>query len=356
MAPKFNFEQYDYMNDSCLKIAVLGGGSFGTVIANMCAEKGHDVRQWMRNQSAAEEINRVHRNTRYLPGYKLEANLVAYSDIERALKDVDVLFVSIPSANFRSVLKQAAGYLCNDVQVISTTKGVESNTFNMMSQIIAQELPQARVGVLSGPNFAKELALKHLTATVIASHDQALRETVQKLLHQAYFRIYASDDIDGVELGGVLKNIYAIASGLSSALGMGENTHSMLLTRALAEMSRFAVSMGANPMTFLGLAGVGDLVATCNSPLSRNYRVGHALGLGKTLEEAVAELGQVAEGVNTVALVRNKSIELNVYMPLLQGLYAVVYEGAAPSKVAKSLMLSEQGADVEFVLPGQAVC
>jgi glycerol-3-phosphate dehydrogenase (NAD(P)+) len=344
------------MSKTKLKIAVLGGGSFGTVIANMSAEKGHDVRQWMRNETAAEEVNRLHRNKRYLPGYRLERNLVAYTDIESALEGVEVLFVSIPSAHFRSVLKIAAPFLSDGVQVISTTKGIESESFKMMSQIATEEISNARVGVLSGPNFAKELALKQLTATVIASKDKELRDTVQTLLHQAYFRIYASDDIYGVELGGVLKNIYAIAAGLSSAMGMGENTHSMLLTRALAEMSRFAVSMGANPMTFLGLAGVGDLVATCSSVLSRNYRVGHALGSGQSLDEAVAELGQVAEGVNTVALVRNKSIELNVYMPLLQGLYEVVYEGAAPSKVAKSMMLSEQGADVEFILPGQTVC
>lgn len=341
------------MSHAGFKIAVLGGGSFGTVIANICAEKGCDVRQWMRSVSAAQEINQQHCNSRYLPDYILCPSLVAYTDLAAALKDVSLVFVSIPSASFRAVLHQAAVHLPDNISVISTTKGVEESSFYMMSQIVEQELPRAKVGVLSGPNFAKELAARQLTATVVASKDEALRSTVQGLLHQVYFRIYASDDIFGVELGGVLKNIYAIASGLSGAMGMGENTRSMLLTRALAEMSRFAVSMGANPMTFLGLAGVGDLIATCMSPLSRNYRVGHALGLGKTLEAAVAELGQVAEGVNTVKLVHNKSIELGVYMPLLHGLYQVVYEGAAPGEVAKSMMLSEQGSDVEFVLPRQ---
>jgi len=333
------------------KVAVLGGGSFGTVVANICAQKGCDVRQWMRSEEAAANVNETHRNARYLPDYTLAPSLVAYTDLAAALKDIHILFVSIPSASFRAVLKQAAPFLPKGIKVISTTKGVEADTFYMMSQIVEQELIEAKVGVLSGPNFAKELAQQQLTATVIASKDEGLRTQVQDLLHQAYFRIYASNDIYGVELGGVLKNIYAIASGLSAAMGMGENTRSMLLTRALAEMSRFAVSMGANPMTFLGLAGVGDLIATCMSPLSRNYRVGFALGRGQKLDEAVAELGQVAEGVNTVKLVRDKSIELGVYMPLLQGLYQVVYEGAAPSKVAKSMMLSEQGSDVEFVLP-----
>ena len=341
------------MSHKGFKIAVLGGGSFGTVIANICAEKGCDVRQWMRSENAAQEINDIHCNSRYLPDYILAPSLVAYTDLAAALKDVSLVFVSIPSASFRAVLQQAAPHLPDNIKVISTTKGVEESSFYMMSQIVEQELPSAKVGVLSGPNFAKELAQRQLTATVVASKDEELRCVVQKLLHQVYFRIYASDDIFGVELGGVLKNIYAIASGLSGAMGMGENTRSMILTRALAEMSRFAVSMGANPMTFLGLAGVGDIVATCMSPLSRNYRVGHALGLGKTLEEAVAELCQVAEGVNTVKLVHNKSIELGVYMPLLHGLYQVVYEGAAPEAVAKSMMLSEQGSDVEFVLPRQ---
>jgi glycerol-3-phosphate dehydrogenase (NAD(P)+) len=339
------------MDQSPLKIAVLGGGSFGTVIANICAEKKHDVRQWMRSEETALAINETGRNSRYLPDYPLAASLVAYTDLELALTDVDVLFVSIPSAYFREVLKLAAPYLNSKVHVISTTKGVESHTFDRMSQIIQQELIGVKVGVLSGPNFAKEIAQKQLTATVIASESPHLRTLVQALLHRAYFRVYASDDIYGVELGGVLKNIYAIASGLSAAMGMGENTRSMLLTRALAEMSRFAVSMGANPLTFLGLAGVGDLVATCMSPLSRNYRVGHALGLGQSLDEAVSALGQVAEGVNTVKLVRNKSIELGVYMPLVHGLYEVLYNGAAASEIAKSMMLSEQGSDVEFVLP-----
>lgn len=338
------------MLDKKLKIAVLGGGSFGTVIANICAEKVADVRQWMRNADTANEINQRHKNSRYLPGHRLASNIVAYTDLQIALTDIDVLFVSIPSAHFRDVIKLAAPYLSQNVKVISTTKGVESTTFSMMSQIINQELPDVKVGVLSGPNFAKEIAQKHLTATVIASTDTALRDQVQNLLHQAYFRIYASDDIYGVELGGVLKNIYAIASGLGAAMGMGENTRSMLMTRALAEMSRFAVSMGANPMTFLGLAGVGDLVATCMSPLSRNYRVGYLLGKGQNLAQAVESLGQVAEGVNTVRLVHDKSLELGVYMPLVEGLYQVLYHDAQPSEIANTMMLSEQGSDVEFVL------
>jgi glycerol-3-phosphate dehydrogenase (NAD(P)+) len=186
---------------------------------------------------------------------------------------------------------------------------------------------------------------------VIASEHEALRELAQSTLHTRYFRVYASSDMYGVELGGALKNIYAIAAGLSNALGMGENTRSMLMTRSLAEMSRFAVSMGANPLTFLGLAGVGDLIVTCTSPLSRNYRVGFALGEGKTLEQAVEALGEVAEGVNTLHRVKEKADQLGIYMPLVAGLYEVVFNHAPAAAVAKMLMLNEQSSDVEFVLP-----
>ncbi|MGH1432278.1 MAG: NAD(P)H-dependent glycerol-3-phosphate dehydrogenase [Neptuniibacter sp.] len=333
------------------KVAVLGGGSFGTVIANMVAENGHPVSLWLRDAERADQLNTKHENSRYLPGYKLSENLFASSCLEDVLTDADIVFVSIPSQSFRQVVQQAKPYLKADQMLVSTTKGIEAQTFSLMSEIIREELPESRIGVLSGPNLAKEVANHHLTATVIASDDAELRSSVQSILHSSYFRVYASSDTYGVELGGTLKNIYAIAAGLSSALGMGENTKSMLMTRSLAEMSRFAVCMGANPMTFIGLAGVGDLIVTCMSPLSRNYRVGYALGEGKTLEQAVESLGQVAEGVNTIKHVREKAAEMQVYMPLVAGLYEVVFNQAPVADVVKMLMMNEQSTDVEFVLP-----
>ncbi len=333
------------------KVAVLGGGSFGTVIANIVAENGYSVSLWLRDPARAEQLNQTHENSRYLPDYKLSQNLIASSCIENVLKDADLVFVSIPSQSFRQVIQLAKPFLKSDQMLVSTTKGIEAQTFSLMSEIIREELPQARVGVLSGPNLAKEVAAHHLTATVIASDDAELRSSVQSILHSSYFRVYASSDTYGVELGGTLKNIYAIAAGLSSALGMGENTKSMLMTRSLAEMSRFAVCMGANPMTFIGLAGVGDLIVTCMSPLSRNYRVGYALGEGKSLEQAVEALGQVAEGVNTIKHVREKAAEMQVYMPLVAGLYEVVFNNAPVADVVKMLMMNEQSTDVEFVLP-----
>ncbi|MGB0467449.1 MAG: NAD(P)H-dependent glycerol-3-phosphate dehydrogenase [Pontibacterium sp.] len=334
-----------------LKVAVLGGGSFGTIIANMLAENGHSVSHWMRDQVRVDEIITRRENTRYLPGYRLSDSIYATTDLQQAVTGASLIFVSIPSASFRIVIQQAGQWLKPEQMVVSTTKGIETNSFSLMSEILRDELPKGRIGVLSGPNLAKEVAQRQLTATVVASEDAELRDAVQKALHSAYFRVYASSDMYGVELGGTLKNIYAIAAGLSAAMGMGENTKSMLMTRSLAEMSRFAVCLGANPMTFIGLAGVGDLIVTCMSPLSRNYRVGYALGEGKTLDEAVVSLGQVAEGVNTLKQVKAKALEMDVYMPLVWGLYEVVFNQAPVAEVVKTLMLNEQSTDVEFVLP-----
>ncbi|WP_409526255.1 NAD(P)H-dependent glycerol-3-phosphate dehydrogenase [Nitrincola sp. MINF-07-Sa-05] len=339
------------MSKSGKPVAVLGGGSFGTVIANMMAEKGVPVQFWMRDADRAAEVNSSRLNTRYIPDYPLSPSLHATADLEEAITGAEVVFVSVPSNAFRSVMLKAAPFLKPEQLLVSTTKGIEAGTFCLMSEIISDVCPESAVGVLSGPNLAKEIAQRQLTASVVASTDAELRNRIQELLGSAYFRVYASSDTYGVELGGTLKNIYAIAAGLSVALGMGENTKSMLITRSLAEMSRFAVSMGANPMTFLGLAGVGDLIVTCTSPLSRNFRVGFALGSGKTLDQAVAELGEVAEGVNTLHQVRDKALEKEIYMPLVSGLYEVVFNGAPVTAVVKGMMLNVQNSDVEFVLP-----
>ncbi|WP_086480561.1 NAD(P)H-dependent glycerol-3-phosphate dehydrogenase [Oceanospirillum sanctuarii] len=332
-------------------VTVLGGGSFGTAIASIAADNQFPVTQWMRDEALAQDINTKRRNTRYLPDYEINANVQATTDVVEAVSGADIIFVAIPSKAFASVVDQVADKLRPDQIMISTAKGIQEDGFLLMSEILKTHTPSQHVGVLSGPNLAKEIAQKQMTATVVASEDQLTRESIQQVLGCEYFRVYASNDLFGVELGGALKNIYAIAAGMASALGVGENTKSMLITRSLAEMSRFAVSMGANPMTFLGLAGVGDLIVTCMSPLSRNFRVGYALGQGKSLDDAVAELGQVAEGVNTIRLVRNKAVEMQVYMPLACGLYEVLFNQMPVEKVIRGLMTGEQSTDVEFVLP-----
>lgn len=339
---------------TALRITVLGGGSFGTAMANTAVRNGCDTMIWIRDEATAKEINETHINRRYLPDFQLEQDLRAVSDLETAVRDRDIILVAIPSHSFRSVLRQIKPFISAQA-VVSLTKGIEAKTFSFMSDIIREELPEVPYGVLSGPNLAKEIVAGQPAGTVIASHSELVRYAVQQALHSALFRVFASDDVNGVELGGALKNIYAVAMGMAAAYKVGENTKSMILTRALAEMSRFAVKLGANPLTFLGLSGVGDLFATCSSPLSRNYQVGYALGKGKTLEQATKELGQTAEGINTIVQVRARSNELDVYMPITCALYEVIFEGAPPMNIALSLMKNGHRSDVEFVLPHHQV-
>lgn len=338
-----------------LSVCVLGGGSFGTAIASIAADNGAAVTQWMRDANQAHEVNTEHRNSGYLPDFDINPGVRATTDMADALAKAELVCVAIPSKAFRTVVRQAREHLREGQILIATTKGIESEGFTLMSEVLEQETGFTHIGVLSGPNLAAEIAQRQLTATVIASDDAYTRARVQTAFGCDYFRVYASSDRYGVELGGALKNIYAIAAGMAAALGMGENTRAMLMTRALAEMSRFAVAKGANPMTFLGLAGVGDLIVTCSSPLSRNYRVGFALGEGRTLEEAVEVLGQVAEGVNTVRLVQEESKRLGIYMPLVSGMAQVLFEGIDPHHMARALMGGEQSSDVEFVLSRESV-
>lgn len=329
-------------------IAVLGGGSFGTALANLLAENGHAVRLWMRDPAQAEAIRTQRENPRYLKGIKVLPGVEPVTDLAATIAGSELIFVVLPSSALRQVLQPVSGLLAGKM-LVSTTKGIEAQSFKLMSQIIEEIAPQARIGVLSGPNLAREIAEHALTATVIASEDEALCRAVQAVLHGRTFRVYASGDRFGAELGGALKNVYAIMAGMAASLGMGENTKSMLVTRALAEMTRFAVRLGANPMTFLGLAGVGDLIVTCTSPKSRNYQVGYALGQGLSLEEAVARLGEVAEGVNTLRVLKAKAEELGVYMPLVAGLHAILFEGRTLAPVIEALMTGEPKTDVDFI-------
>lgn len=329
-------------------VSVLGGGSFGTVIANIVAQNGYQVNFWMRNKVLVDQVNATRENAQYLPGYQLHAGVTATDDIEQAVSGSRLVFVAVPSAYFRTVVRTMLPALTADTMLVSTTKGIEAGSFLLMSQVMREEAPEALIGVLSGPNLAGEIAKRSLTGTVIASSHEAVRQRVREVLKSDYFRVYTNDDMFGVELGGSLKNIYAIIAGLASAKGMGQNTNSMLITRSLTEMARFGRELGADPMTFLGLAGVGDLIVTCSSSLSRNFRVGLALGEGKSIQQAIAGIGQVAEGVNTLKQVKEKADELGVYMPLASGLYQIVYEGKPVSQVISALMLGEGALDVEY--------
>jgi glycerol-3-phosphate dehydrogenase (NAD(P)+) len=330
-------------------VAVLGGGSFGTVIANIIAGNGNQVRLWLRNADLATAINQQRQNTAYLPGYALHAGLTATTDLQEAVVGVDILFVAVPSKSFREVVREVARHVSVQTLVISLTKGIEPGGFRLMSEILREEMPENLRGVLSGPNLAGEIAAGQITGSVVASGLPAINSTIHDLLHCETFLIYSSRDMYGVELGGALKNVYAILAGIAAALELGENTVGMLLTRSLAEMSRFAVHMGANPMTFLGLAGVGDLFVTCSSPLSRNYQVGLALGRGQPLDEILDAMDQVAEGINTLGLLKAEADRREVHMPLVKGLYAILYEHRPVDEVFDDMMHTEQAQDVEFV-------
>lgn len=335
---------------SPMRVTVVGGGSFGTAIADLAARNGCDTRLWMRDAEAARQMQQSRCNQRYLPDFQLADNLTIHHDLEWAVRERDLVFMAVPSVAFREVTRQLIPMVTDQV-FISLVKGIEPQSFNLMSEILRDELPGVPVGVLSGPNLAKEIIAGMPAGTVCASESEAVRYAVHQALASARFRVFANTDLIGVELAGALKNIYAVASGMGAAYGIGENTRAMFLTRALAEMSRFAVQFGANPLTFMGLAGIGDLYATCASPLSRNYRVGLALGQGLTLQEAVNSLGQTAEGVNTIRQVYLQSRLLGIYMPITQALYAVIFEGQSPLTVALSLMQTGHRSDVEFTLP-----
>lgn len=334
------------------KTVVLGGGSFGTAIANLLAENGYDAVLWLRDASRAAEMQQTRKNSAYLPGLTLDARLQISADLAATLQGADIVFVSVPSKVFRSVIQQIRPLLLSTAIVVSTAKGIETGSdhhgFWLMSDVLKQELPGYRIAVLSGPNLAGEIAEKQLTGTVVASADEEVCRALQTCLRSPYFRVYSNADVYGVELGGVLKNSYAIACGMAAALGLGYNTISMLITRSIAEMGRFAARLGADPLTFIGLAGVGDLIVTCTSPRSRNYRIGYAIGQGKTLDEAIADVGQVAEGINTVHLVKLKADELGVYMPLVSALNDILFNGRSIADASAALMGGDNNNDVEY--------
>lgn len=329
-------------------IAIIGGGSFGTAIANIVATNGYNSFLWMRDVERAKKCQETRENSEYLPGFRLHEGLVASSDLAQCVSNAQLVVIAVPSKSFREVTKQVAPYIEPGTIVLSTTKGIEADTFTLMSEILEQELKGMRIGVISGPNFAKEIIQNQFTGSVISSKDRIVREQVQTIFSSPTFRIYSNCDPHSVELAGALKNIYAIITGMASAMGTGANTQAMLLTRSLAEMQRFAAAMGGKPLAMLGLAGIGDLILTCTSNLSRNYRLGYGIGKGKSLEAMSAEIGQVVEGVNTLQLVKQKADELNIYMPLVAGLYDILFEKSDILSIVQRLMTGEMASDVDL--------
>ena len=329
------------------KIAVLGGGSFGTVLANLAASNGHNVSLWVRDSDQALRINSEGANIIYHPELKLSENILASDTLEEVLKDASMVFIATPSIIFEQIIKRISNLIEDDSYIISCTKGILGNPFRSLSEIIRERVGNT-LGVLSGPNLAKEIADKKVAGSVIASSDNELINSVKSVLSSQTFKIYSSDDMQGVEFAGALKNIYAIICGMADSLEVGENALGLILTRSMAEMSRFAVAKGANPMTFLGLAGMGDLVATCTSKLSRNYQLGYNLGKGMKIDEAKEKIGQVAEGIRTLEVIKNESIELGIKMPLVESLYNIIYLESSPSALISDLVNNPHEVDVEF--------
>ena len=331
------------------KVAVLGGGSFGTVLANLAASNDYKVSLWVRDAEQALRINSEGANTSYHPELKLSDNIQATEDLNEVMRDASIIFIATPSIIFEQIMNRISKLIDNKAYVISCTKGILENPFRSMTDVIQNKIKND-VGVLSGPNLAKEIAQNKIAGTVIASNNEDLIKLVKDTLSSKTFKIFSSNDIQGVELGGALKNIYAIICGLADSLEVGENALGLILTRSMAEMSRFAVAKGANPVTFLGLSGMGDLVATCTSTLSRNYQLGHNLGTGMGLDDAKDNVGQVAEGIRTLEVIRNESISLDLKMPLIESLYNIIYKKSSPDSLINDLINNPHEVDVEFKL------
>jgi glycerol-3-phosphate dehydrogenase (NAD(P)+) len=325
-------------------VAVIGAGSWGTALANLLAGKGMATVLWSFEADVAESIAREHRNPRYLSEAELDPRLKATASMEEAVRGTPVVVSVSPSHVVRSVMSQAAAYMGRDTLVISASKGVEVDSLLTMDQVLREVLPPevgARAAFLSGPSFALEVAQQHPTAVTMASHDPAAARAAQELFQTDYFRVYTSDDVVGVEIGGSLKNVIAIASGVVAGLGFGHNTLAALITRGLAEMTRLGVSLGADPMTLAGLAGMGDLILTCTGALSRNRAVGIALGQGRSLEEILAGMTMVAEGVRTARSARELAHRQGVEMPIVEEVYALLFEGRSAREAVENLMLRE---------------
>ena len=331
------------------KVVVLGGGSFGTVLANLAASNGYKVSLWVRDSEQALRINSEGANTTYHPELTLSKNIQASEDLYEVIQNASIIFIATPSIIFENIVDRISKLIDNKSFVVSCTKGILESPFRSMTDIIKLKI-QNDVGVLSGPNLAKEIADKKIAGTVIASKNNDLINNVKDILSSKTFKIFSSDDVQGVELGGALKNIYAIICGLADALEVGENALGLILTRSMAEMSMFAVAKGANPVTFLGLSGMGDLVATCTSTLSRNYQLGSNLGKGMILTDAKDKVGQVAEGIKTLEVIRNESISLDLNMPLVESLYNIIYKNSSPDTLISDLINNPHEVDVEFKL------
>lgn len=338
--PVFRTGQADLVEEE--RIAIIGSGGFGTVLAKMLAERGHTVYQWVRNPELAQTMDKTRVNTKYLPGHKLPLNLWVSTELKSALADATIVVAAVPSFAMRETMRLAAPFLEPEAVVLNVAKGIEHETYKRMSQVIQDEVPDGTsVATLSGPNLAEELARGMPAGTIVASEDKPCLPRLTRTFSTPFFKVYAWTDLIGVELGGVLKNITALAAGISDGFGFGNNSKSSLITLGLQEMFTFGTRLGAKRSTFFGLAGLGDLVATCSSPLSRNHFVGEHLAKGETMEEIQKRLnGKVAEGVNATRFVHEYATREKITLPLTREMHHILYGGKPAKKAIVDLLES----------------
>lgn len=329
-----------------LRVAVIGAGSWGTTVASLASHNCPTV-LWARNAEIADEINGRRTNARYLGTYRVARDLRATASMQEAVAPADVIVMGVPSHGFRAMLELVREHIRPWVPVISLAKGLEQGTLLRMTQVIEAVLPGHPAGLLTGPNLAREIMSGHAAASVVAMEDATIVCELQRVFASARFRVYTNRDVPGCEIGGALKNVIAIAAGMGDGLGVGDNTKAAVITRGLAELTRLGVAMGGQLQTFAGLAGMGDLVATCMSPQSRNRCVGEQLGKGRTIREIIDEMHMVAEGVKTSRVVMELAQQYAVEMPICREVYRVVHEGSTPHQAYRGLLRVSPGSELD---------
>jgi len=329
------------MQDKKAAIAVVGAGSWGTALAIVLADNAHEVRLWSHNEDQVKEINEYHTNKKYLPEIILPELIVGYASLSDALAGAETVILAVPTKAIREVLRKIRAVQAVPITIAHVSKGIEPDTLLRITEMIKEEMPKELlkdVVVLSGPSHAEEVSLRHPTTVTVASDNMEAAEKIQDLFINHNFRVYTNSDVIGVEIGGALKNIIALAAGITDGLGYGDNAKAALMTRGLAEIARLGTKMGANPLTFSGLTGIGDLIVTCTSVHSRNWRAGNLLGKGKTLDEVLDNMGMVVEGVRTTKAAYQLAKKYDVTMPITSALYNVLFDGKNPKDAVDVLM------------------
>ena len=326
------------------KVAVLGPGSWGTALSQVLNDNGHEVRIWGTLEDQIDEINEKHTNSRYFKDIVLDEKIKGYKDLAEALEGVDAVLFVVPTKVTRLVAKQVAAVLDHKVVVMHASKGLEPDTHERLSTILEEEIPaelRSEIVVVSGPSHAEETIVRDITLISAASKDMETAKYVQNLFSNRYFRLYTNNDVIGVETAGALKNIIAVGAGALHGLGYGDNAKAAIIARGLTEITRLGVAMGANPLTYSGLSGVGDLIVTGTSVHSRNWRAGDQLGRGEKLEDVERNMGMVIEGISTTKAAYEWAQELGVYLPITQAIYSVIYQGASSDEAIKGIMSGE---------------